>query len=433
MAKRNKGEGTIYYSEARKQWIGQFTKTIAGEKIRKSVYGATKKEVSEKLLDLRVEMKDTDFIKEKGMPLTQIMELIRDKKYNSNKIKDGQYSRITKTIEKIHNSKIGKMNVKDITSDDIQDFLNDNKEYSNSTIKKLYEQFNQAFEYAIRNKYIKDNPMHDVIKPKSIKQDKEVRALTLDEQKELSDYLFKSSIKDEKYKNVFLIQMYLGLRIGETLALTKNDIDLPQKLLFVNRTTTIGKNGETIIGDTTKTYAGKRSVPIPDFMIPIFKEQIDISKNNKDNYLFLNDDKLITNSACNSRLKRIINDILDWQNNSFSSHSLRHTFATRCIESGVNAVVLQRLLGHTDISITLNTYTSVFNMFKDNELEKVIELYKNNSLVAKPDGYSKNSPEENFEVNEKRPLSLIQAESIEKFQNGTEEIYIDEEDDEMEF
>lgn len=72
-------------------------------------------------------------------------------------------------------------------------------------------------------------------------------------------------------------------------------------------------------------------------------------------------------------------------------------------------------------------------MFKDNELEKVIELYKNNSLVAKPDGYSKNSPEENFEANEKRPLSLIQAESIEKFQNGTEEIYIDEEDDEMEF
>ena len=48
MAKRNRGEGTIYYSEARKQWIGQFTKTIEGEKIRKSVYGATKNEVSEK-------------------------------------------------------------------------------------------------------------------------------------------------------------------------------------------------------------------------------------------------------------------------------------------------------------------------------------------------------------------------------------------------
>ena len=72
MAKRNRGEGTIYYSEARKQWIGQFTKTIEGEKIRKSVYGATKNEVSEKLLDLRIEMKDADFIKEKGMTLDAV-------------------------------------------------------------------------------------------------------------------------------------------------------------------------------------------------------------------------------------------------------------------------------------------------------------------------------------------------------------------------
>ena len=167
-----------------------------------------------------------------------------------------------------------------------------------------------------------------------------------------------------------------------TKAIEKRDysnIDLSQKILFVNRTTTIGKNGETIIGNSTKTYAGKRSIPIPDFMISIFKKQIEISKNNKENFLFLNDDKLITNSACNSRLKRILLDKLGWENTGISTHSLRHTFATRCIESGVNAVVLQRLLGHTDISITLNTYTSVFNLFKD----------------------------------------------IEKFQNGTEDIYID--------
>ena len=153
---------------------------------------------------------------------------------------------ITKTIEKIQDSKIGKMNIKDITTDNIQDFLNDNKEYSNSYIKKMYEQFNQAFEYAIRNKYIKDNPMYDVIKPKSEKKDKEVRALTLAEEKELSDYLFSSSVEKEKYKNVFLIQMYMGLRIGEALALTKDDIDFDKMLLFVNKTTTVGRNGEVI-------------------------------------------------------------------------------------------------------------------------------------------------------------------------------------------
>jgi len=72
------------------------------------------------------------------------------------------------------------------------------------------------------------------------------------------------------------------------------------------------------------------------------------------------------------------------EDKDISTHSLRHTFATRCIEAGMSAVVLQRLIGHTDISITLNTYTSVFNRFKESELEKVMEYYKTNSLGLEP-------------------------------------------------
>ena len=64
-----------------------------------------------------------------------------------------------------------------------------------------------------------------------------------------------------------------------------------------------------------------------------------------------------------------------------SSHSLRHTYGTRCIEVGMRAVALQRLMGHTDVSITLNTYTSVFNKYKESELEKVNNYYINNDIV----------------------------------------------------
>ena len=64
-----------------------------------------------------------------------------------------------------------------------------------------------------------------------------------------------------------------------------------------------------------------------------------------------------------------------------SSHSLRHTYATRSIEAGVTPVVLQKLMGHTDISITLNTYTSVFDKYKNNELEKVNSYYIEQNLI----------------------------------------------------
>ena len=65
-----------------------------------------------------------------------------------------------------------------------------------------------------------------------------------------------------------------------------------------------------------------------------------------------------------------------------STHSLRHTFGTRCIESGMAPVVVQRLMGHTDIGVTLNTYTSVFDKFKENEVNKVNQYYLNNNLVS---------------------------------------------------
>ena len=112
--------------------------------------------------------------------------------------------------------------------------------------------------------------------------------------------------------------------------------------------------------------------------------EVEVAKENKDNILFLYNDHYISHSVANSRLKRILKSTLGMEVKDISTHSLRHTFATRCIEAGMSAVVLQRLIGHTDISITLNTYTSVFNRFKESELEKVMEYYKTNSLGLEP-------------------------------------------------
>ena len=88
--------------------------------------------------------------------------------------------------------------------------------------------------------------------------------------------------------------------------------------------------------------------------------------------------KIIRPSTLNIVFKRICKNLKF--EGSYHFHMLRHTFATRCIESGMPAHVLQKLLGHTDVSITINTYTSIFDKYKKEEFEKFLEYKRINNL-----------------------------------------------------
>ncbi len=380
--RRGNGEGTIFEDKKNKRWIGQYISGISseGKAIRKSVYGKTQKEVLNKLNEIKYKMNNDMYVEKNGIELVKIMEDIRQEKLASNTISGGQYARLKWTINKIKNSKIGNMKIQDITKDDIQEFLNSVKDLSDSYIKKLYEQFVQAYHRAEIKKYISYNPMYEVIKPKSNKQTKVVEALEINVQKEFTQYLNKVSIEEQPYKNIFLIQMYMGLRIGEVLALSKEHIDLKNKVLYVKRTLTNDKEFAIILGNKTKTYSGNRTLPIPEFIVPIFEEQLKYTNENLHNLIFTNNNSYIRTSAINKELKRIFKEELNVNSKNISTHCLRHTYGTRCIEAGMTAVVLQRLMGHKDVTVTLNTYTSVFNRFKEDELEKVNTYLNNNQL-----------------------------------------------------
>lgn len=380
--RRGNGEGTIFEDKKNKRWIGQYISGIAedGKAIRKSVYGKTQKEVLNKLNEVKYQMNNDIYVEKNGIKLVKIMEDIREEKLASNTISGGQYARFKWTINKIKNSKLGEMKIQDVTKNDIQEFLNSIKDLSDSYIRKLYEQFVQAYRRAEIKKYITYNPMYEVIKPKSDKQTKVVEALDINVQKAFTKYLNKVSIENEPYKNIFLIQMYMGLRIGEVLALSTENIDLENKLLYVKRKLTNDKEFAIILGNKTKTYAGNRTLPIPDFLVPIFEEQLKYANENLYNLIFTTNDNYIRTSEINKELKRIFEEELKTSSKNISTHCLRHTYGTRCVEAGMTAVVLQRLMGHKDVTVTLNTYTSVFNKFKKDELEKVNNYLTNNQL-----------------------------------------------------
>lgn len=376
-------KGSIYYDKSKKKWKCAYyviDKNTLDE-VRTSKTFTTEEEAKSFLTAMQCQKGNDLFLKNNGIPLNQLMRANAKRKLDMNLIGERQYVRILNTIKKLEQSPILKENIEEINSDNIQEYLNTLTNYSNSTIKKLIEQFSQAFNYAFNKGYITKNPMIDIIKPKSNKPTRIVRALEIEEQQMFTNYLMKVPITQEPYKVAYLIEMYLGLRIGEVLALKSTDIDLRKNLIHVTKTLTTDKNDKVIMGDSPKTYAGIREIPIPEFIKNEIIGQMMLAENNKEKLLFVNSkggymDPKNANRLLKRTLKQIgIEDI--------STHSLRHTYGTRCIEAGMRAVALQRLMGHTDISVTLNTYTSIFNKYKEAELEKLNNYYISNSIIEK--------------------------------------------------
>lgn len=380
---RNKKEknGSIYYDKKIKKFRCTYY-AIDNDKLvetRKTKSFITEQEAQAFLTSIECQKGNELYIKNNGIPLNKLIRSIAAKKLKANTIKESQYTRLEYNIKNIEKSPISQKNVEDITSEEIQAFLNTLINYSESTIKKITGLLSQAFSYSLNKGYITKNPMTDIIRPKSKKQEKIVRALTLEEQQEFTNYLMLVPRSNEPFKVAYLLQLYLGLRIGEALALQTFDIDLQRNLININKTLTIDKNSKVIMGDATKTYAGKREIPIPKFIRAEIISQMQSAQDNKDKLLFVDTKNNYMNPQnANRQLKHTLKAM---KIEGISTHSLRHTYGTRCIEAGMRAVALQRLMGHTDITITLNTYTSVFNKYKETEIEKVNDYYINNDII----------------------------------------------------
>jgi len=399
MASNNQSEGSIFFRKDREKWIAQYYDydVMSDKSIKKSKSFTTKEEAQKFLDSIMYQKENKIYIDKHGLPLYDLMIANLNNKRDANLISDAQYDRVLRSLNVIKKAPFIYRNIEDVKAEEVQAFLNEmSKNYSNSSLKKLSEQFGQAFKYAFNKGYIYRNPMIEVIRPKSVRKDKEIRAMTIDEESKFVDYLMNTTIKDKYYKNAYLMQLFMGFRIGEVLALNSGDIDLTHHLIKVDKTLTKLADGSIVMSDSPKTQAGNRTLPIPKVLEPYIIEQMQFSKDlpgNEEEHLLFKPP--LTHyarvSSLNWQLKNILKK-LDIE--EFSTHQLRHTYATRCIESGMSPVVLQKLMGHTDVSVTLNAYTSVFDKYKKDELEKVNDYYIEQNLI-KPHNEPKKLEENN--------------------------------------
>ena len=294
----------------------------------------------------------------------ELAEKMIEEQIDMNEIRQSTYKRKLETLKML--APLSDKQLRKITEDDIVAYFKDNLDYAQSVFKK-----------AIKKGIIDKSPLEDLRVPKSRKKTDKVRALTVEEQARLLDVLNNNDIN---YSEIMLVSMFTGMRGGEICALNIEDIDFQNSCIIVNKTTSRGGDNAVIVNET-KTEAGMRRVLINNELAAFLKECIGertggtlfVSSNNKPvttqqvNYYFWN------------TLKQY--DIQDKSlQGKLTFHSLRHTFATRCIESGVPPKVLQKILGHKDISVTMNVYCDVFEKFEAAHLNAVDEYMKLNNI-----------------------------------------------------
>lgn len=289
-------------------------------------------------------------------------------------VKESTYVRYKNNIESHIKPSLGKINTEIIDTGAIQAFvseklssgkLDNSGGLSEKTLTEIIMILKGIFNYAKANeKQINCDFTQIAIKKKF----HEMRVLSVDEERRLNRVLFSDT---DKYKLGVIICLYTGIRIGELCALQWKNISFTDKTLRVEKTMqrlqceSEDEIRTKVIITEPKSFSSNRVIPLPDFLISLLKK---FKGKDKEFILSQDDKEYVEPRTMQNHFKKYIReaDIAD-----ANFHCLRHTFATRCIESDFEIKSLSEILGHSSVKITLDKYVHVTMQMKRENMSKV--------------------------------------------------------------
>ena len=298
------------------------------------------------------------------------------KRYSKIHLKGSTYLKYSNLIDKHIIPELGDICISQINSVLLADFMNHKLKHGRidkngglaaSYVKNIMIIVTEIINFSIDEGY--SSPIRIKLHmPKNEKD--EIRVMDKINQKTLEDYLFSHLTPTNMG---ILLSLNTGLRIGEICALKWSDIDFQKAILKINSTVSRVKSDDgsssksKLIIDTPKTQSSIREIPIISQLI---KPLIFLYETRNSEYIISAETSFVSPRTFEYRFHTVLKKC---RIASFNYHVLRHTFATRCIEGGVDIKSLSEILGHANVSVTLNTYVHSSIERKRELLEKISE------------------------------------------------------------
>ena len=381
MAKRRpQGDGTI-----RKRSDGRWeARIIIGHKndgtpMYKSAFAKTQKSALKQLHQLLDLYRDVDLTEECRMTLGEWMDKWLDE-YMIFAIRESTLDSYRGMVNNQVKPFIGNKQLASLTTADIQKFYNKIKKegrvrehpvhgkmLADSMVRSVHMMLHEALDMAVKERLMAKNPTNGTTIPKCNYPEKQILG---DNQLET----FLETIRGQEYWcDFFYVEVMTGLRRGEICGLKWQDIDFEENKLRVKRSVSVKRGGGVNIGET-KTETGVRCIEMPPSVAELLKNRKQTAITEWVFPAFLNPEQPIHPQAAYRKLKVILKNA---ELPMIRFHDLRHTFATHATQGGVDPKTLAGILGHTNASFTLDTYTHVTSDMQKSASAIVGNMMKN--------------------------------------------------------